>query len=61
METLHTLIFVHSLVSLSLLITLTTGFFMLPREFSVPSIKILLHHFVIAAGLFFLLGNIYGF
>jgi len=54
METLHTLILVHSLISLSLLIILTTGFFMLPREFSVPSMKILLHHFVVAAVVFIL-------
>jgi hypothetical protein len=30
---------------------------MLPREFSVPSMKILLRHFVVAAVVFMLLSN----
>jgi hypothetical protein len=61
MESIRTLLLVHSLVSLSLLITLATGFFVLPREFSVPSVKLLLRHIIVAASLFILASNIYGF
>jgi len=61
MESIRPFLLVHSLISLSLLITLATGFFMIPREFSVPSMKLLLRHLVVAAGLFILLSNIYGF